>query len=142
MVLVLGQGHSDDHPYILQICTVASLSSPLRGPSVCSSLSRPHEVFTRKVTQKKETAEPKWLEPKWLRSLLVVGGGGCGADRVYMENLCRWTMTMQLIRVAERLGASSWRPRHPFPALMAGVNPGRVPVDTALQRRLMSSSLP
>ena len=28
---------------------------------------------------------------------------------------------MQLIRVAERLGASSRRPRHPFPALMAGV---------------------
>ena len=27
---------------------------------------------------------------------------------------------MQLIRVAEHLGASSRRPRHPFPALMAG----------------------
>ena len=39
---------------------------------------------------------------------------------------------MHLIRVAERLGASSRRPRHPFPALMA-VNPGRVPVYTALQ---------
>ena len=35
--------------------------------------------------------------------------------------------------VAERLGASSRRPRHPFPALMAGVNPGRVPVYTALK---------
>ena len=31
MVLALGQGHSDAHPCILQICTVASLSSPLRG---------------------------------------------------------------------------------------------------------------
>ena len=39
---------------------------------------------------------------------------------------------MQLIRVAERLGASSRRPRHPFPALMAGEPPGRVPVYTAL----------
>ena len=29
---------------------------------------------------------------------------------------------MQLIRVAEHMGASSRRPRHPFPALMAGVN--------------------
>ena len=35
--------------------------------------------------------------------------------------------------VAERLGASSRRPRHPFPALMAGVSPGRVPVHTALK---------
>ena len=35
--------------------------------------------------------------------------------------------------VAEHLGASSRRPRHPFPALMAGVNPGRVPVYTALK---------
>ena len=40
---------------------------------------------------------------------------------------------MQLIRVAERLGASSGRPRHPFPALMAGEPPGRVPVYTALK---------
>ena len=39
---------------------------------------------------------------------------------------------VQLIRVAEHLGASSRRPRHPFPALMAFVNPGRVPVYTAL----------
>ena len=34
--------------------------------------------------------------------------------------------------VAEHLGASSRRPRHPFPALMAGDTPGRVPVYTAL----------
>ena len=32
------------------------------------------------------------------------------------------TQQMHLIRVAERLGASSWRGRHPFTALMAGVN--------------------
>ena len=37
-----------------------------------------------------------------------------------------------LIRVAEHLGASSRRPRHPFPALMAGETPGRVLVYTAL----------
>ena len=29
----------------------------------------------------------------------------------------------------------SRRPRHPFPALMAGVSPGRVPVHTALKSR-------
>ena len=40
---------------------------------------------------------------------------------------------MQLIRVAEHLGASSRRPHHPFPALMAGETPGRVPVYTALK---------
>ena len=32
-------------------------------------------------------------------------------------------MTVHLIRVAEHLGASSRRPRHPFPALMAGGQP-------------------
>ena len=42
------------------------------------------------------------------------------------------TQLMQLIRVAERLGASSWRPHHPVPTLMAFVNPGRVPLYTAL----------
>ena len=36
--------------------------------------------------------------------------------------------------VAEHLGASSRRPRHPFPALLAGVSPGRVPVHTALRK--------
>ena len=36
--------------------------------------------------------------------------------------------------VAERLGASSRRPHHPFPAQMAGVNPGHVPVYTALKK--------
>ena len=40
---------------------------------------------------------------------------------------------MHLIRVAEHLGASSRRPRHPFPALMAGETHGRVPVYTALK---------
>ena len=45
---------------------------------------------------------------------------------------------MQLIRVAERLGASSRRPRHPFPAMMAGVNPGRVPVHRAPKAQLTS----
>ena len=44
-------------------------------------------------------------------------------------------MRALLIRVAEHLGASSWRPRHPFPALMAGVSPGRVPVHTALKNQ-------
>ena len=50
---VLGQGHSDAHPCILQVCTMTSLSSPLRGTNVCSTLSRPHEVHTEKVTRKK-----------------------------------------------------------------------------------------
>ena len=45
--------------------------------------------------------------------------------------------------VAEHLGASSRRPRHPFSALMAGVNPVRVPVYTALKKltiAMMSST--
>ena len=44
---------------------------------------------------------------------------------------------MHLINwVAEHLGASSRRPRHPSPALMAGVTPGRVPVYTAQKKSL------
>ena len=42
--------------------------------------------------------------------------------------------------VAEHLGASSRRPRHPFSALMAGETPGRVPVYTALKRSASNSS--
>ena len=38
--------------------------------------------------------------------------------------------------VAERLGASSRSPRHPFSALMAEVNPGPVPVHRALPSHL------
>ena len=44
------------------------------------------------------------------------------------------TQLMHLIREAERLGASSRRPCHPFPALMAGANPGRVPACAALKK--------
>ena len=40
--------------------------------------------------------------------------------------------------VAEHLGASSRRPRHPFPALMAGETPGRVPVYTALKSQAIN----
>ena len=40
--------------------------------------------------------------------------------------------------VAEHLGASSRRPRHPFSALMAGETPGRVPVYTALKKLIPS----
>ena len=41
---------------------------------------------------------------------------------------------MPTCTVAEHLGASSRRPRHPFSALMAGVNNGRVPVYKALKK--------
>ena len=40
---------------------------------------------------------------------------------------------MQLIRVAGQMESDSGRPRHPFPALLAGVNPGSVPVHIAPQ---------
>ena len=43
---------------------------------------------------------------------------------VYDDNVFPSRRFMHLILVAERLGASSRRPRHPFSALMAGVNPG------------------
>ena len=52
-------------------------------------------------------------------------------DHVYLEppmHAPNW--------VAERLGASSLRPRHPFSALMAEVNPGPVPVHRALPSHL------
>ena len=70
-----------------------------------------------------------------------VGGGGgvvwCVVCVVQMiktrGSLSCEAPEMQLIRVAEHLGASSRRPRHPFPALMAGFSPGRVQGYTALK---------
>ena len=44
--------------------------------------------------------------------------------------------------VAEHLGASSRRPRHPFPTLMAGETPGRVPVYTALAHHVKPRTVP
>ena len=70
----------------------------------------------------------------------VGGGGGGGGVWWWYGPLCYTRESVlpralvHLIRVAEHLGASSRRPRHPFPALMAGVNPGRVPVCTALKK--------
>ena len=58
-------------------------------------------------------------------------GGGGGTDQMLMTCLCRYATTHAPDWVAEHLGASSRRPRHPFPALMTGVTPGRVPVYTA-----------
>ena len=52
-----------------------------------------------------------------------------------MTCLCRYATTHATNWVAEHLGASSRRPRHPFPALMAGAAPGRVPVYTAQKKR-------
>ena len=52
---------------------------------------------------------------------------------MYDTCLCRYAPTHAPNWVAEHLGASSRRPRHPFSALMAGETPGRVPVYTALK---------
>ena len=61
------------------------------------------------------------------------GCGGCGADMTITEVCLSIPLhACILIRVAEHLGASSRRPRHHFPALMAGETPGRVPMYTAL----------
>ena len=46
------QSHCDAYPCILQICTVASLSSPLRGSrNVFAIELRPHEVSVKKQPQ-------------------------------------------------------------------------------------------
>ena len=50
------------------------------------------------------------------------------------------TQQMHQIRVAERLGVRLPASPPPLPRPDVGVNPGRVPVYTALKRRLMSSS--
>ena len=51
-------------------------------------------------------------------------GGGGGSDLVYDVCVSPYAPTMHAPKwVAEHLGASSRRPCHPFPALMAGVNP-------------------
>ena len=50
-----------------------------------------------------------------------VCGVGCVVQRIHNTASLSWRVrTMHLIRVAEHLGASSRRPRHPFSALMAG----------------------
>ena len=69
-MLVLGQGHGDAHPYILQVCTVASLSSPLCGSrNVCSSISRPHEGT---VKSNNEQRSPNLSEPCVVVVVVVV----------------------------------------------------------------------
>ena len=59
--------------------------------------------------------------------------GVCGARDLENGVSVQARFYMHLIRVAEHLGASSRRPRHPFPTLVAGETPGRVPVYTALK---------
>ena len=54
---------------------------------------------------------------RWLCVCVVV----CVVQMIHDTASLSWRVRMmQLIRVAEHLGASSRRPRHPFPALMAG----------------------
>ena len=70
-----------------------------------------------------------WVEGGEGRGCSGGGGGGGEEEEVVVEVvrminvtacLSRRVRVMHLIRVAEHLGASSRRPRHPFPALMAG----------------------
>ena len=74
------------------------------------------------------------------------GEGGCereGGVVVVVQAACMTHVSVDMRQrdatnwVAEHLGASSRRPRHPFPALMAGETPGRVPVYTALKTHLV-----
>ena len=60
------------------------------------------------------------------------GGGGRGTnDSRHGESVLARAYYAPNWVAEEHLGASSRRPRHPFPALMAGATPGRVPVYTA-----------
>ena len=63
----------------------------------------------------------------------VCGGGGGGTSHSQHGVSVQARADYAPNWVAEHLGASSRRPRHPFPALMAGETPGRVPVYTALK---------
>ena len=67
--------------------------------------------------------------------VVVVGCGGGGGSDDGITTMCLIISPHEHAPnwVAEHLGASSRRPRHPFPALMAGVTHGRVPVYTALK---------
>ena len=57
------------------------------------------------------------------------GGGGGSGDK-WKRRVCPGSFLHAANLVAEHLGASSRSPRHPFPALMAEVKSGRVPVYT------------
>ena len=62
------------------------------------------------------------------------GGGGGGPDCVLHEGVCPATRTLAPNSGGRTPGSgNSRRPRHTFPALMAGVNPGPVLVHKALQ---------
>ena len=62
---MLGQGHGDAHPYILQVCTVASLSSPLRGPQRV-------QAAHMKSSLKRSLAKRETLEWKLVLLVLLV----------------------------------------------------------------------
>ena len=81
------------------------------------------KMWDRREEKKEERAEGWWW-CGWFRARRVRPGSCLRA--------ANW--------VAEHLGASSRRPRHPFSALMAGDNPGRVPVYTALPAHPKSST--
>ena len=75
------------------------------------------------------------------KSATCGGCGGCGGGWWWWYGRCVDDVSLSIAHhghatywVAEHLGASSRRPRHPFSALMAGEPPGRVPVYTALYK--------
>ena len=73
------------------------------------------------------------LHTKMVTNLSEPGGVGGTNDSRHGESvLARASYASN--SVAEHLGASSRRPRHPFSALMAGATSGRVPVYTAQKR--------
>ena len=70
----------------------------------------------------------------------------CVVQMIYNTASLSWRVrTMHLIGRQNTWEQAPGVPANPFPALMAGVNPGRVPVHTALKstrRRAMSSTCP
>ena len=119
MVRHFSQGHGDGHPLMSKKRAEPALPPPPCGARNKGAFSTRaigwvlnHHSHTNKET----------------RAGVIRLCGVCGARD--LENG---------VSVQARFYISSRRPRHPFPALMAGVSPGRVPVHTALKRSTMSS---
>ena len=123
MVLRLGKGHSDNQAFMAQ-----ELPEPSLPPSSGCAGDASHGRQLKAVSKGHHKERARLRQTAWVVVVVVVLTG----ER--RTCLCRYDRTSRhLIQVAVRLGASSRRPRHPFSALMAGVNPGPVPVHRAPQ---------
>ena len=113
------QLHAHGHPLVSKPRAEPALPPPEGGSSAFVLHGTTAKVHKWATQEKGNTC----LNLVWLVVVVVV---------VVVQAACRTHVSVDMRQrdapnwVAEHLGASSRRPRHPFPALMAGETPGRV----------------